>query len=51
MTVRILKPILAALCLMGMVACSDSDGASSSSVSTSSLQLPEQLEVVTNENE
>ena len=32
-------------------ACSDSDGASGSGVSTNSLVLPEQLEVVTNETE
>ncbi|MGF1695352.1 hypothetical protein L4D20_02350 [Vibrio kyushuensis] len=41
---------LSILCLIvGISACSDSDGASATS--TSSLQLPEQLEVVTNETD
>ncbi|WP_157633206.1 hypothetical protein [Vibrio bivalvicida] len=48
----VIKGVALALLVIGLGACSDSDGASStSSVSTSSLVLPEQLEVVTNETE
>ncbi len=43
---------LGCICLfsIGLLGCSDSDGAGSAT-STSSLQLPQQLEVVTNEND